>query len=46
MYTTFHTLCHRKKILIICQKGITEIQTLCVGFKAVAIIKLSYIVPC
>jgi hypothetical protein len=27
-YTTFHMLCDRKKILIVCQKGINEFQML------------------
>jgi len=31
-------LCYRKKVLIVCQKGINEFQTLCVGFKVVEII--------
>jgi len=39
-------LCDRKKILIVCQKGINEFQTLCGGFKPVEIIKLCYDVPC
>jgi len=46
MYTTFHTLCYRKKILIVCQKGVTEFQTLCDRFNAVGIIKLCYVVSC
>jgi len=37
---------HRKKVYIVCQKGINELQTLYVGFKAVEIIKLYYMVPC
>jgi hypothetical protein len=45
VYTTFHTLCYRKKILIVCQKGINEFQTLCGGFKPVEIIKLCNVVP-
>jgi len=45
-YTTFHTLCYRKKILIVCQKAINEFQMLWVGFKAVEIIQLCYGVPC
>jgi hypothetical protein len=44
--TTFHMLCQWKKILIVCQKGINEFQTLCVGFKAVETIKLCYMVLC
>jgi hypothetical protein len=36
----FHMLCYRKTVLIVCQKGINEFQTLCIGFKAVEIIKL------
>jgi len=39
-------LCYRKEILIVCQKGINEFQTLCIGFKVVEIIKLCYVVPC
>jgi len=46
VYTTFHMLCHRKKILMVCQKGINGFQTLCVGFKAVETIKLCYNFPC
>jgi hypothetical protein len=38
-------LCYRKKILIVCQKGINESQTLFGGFKAVQIMRLCYIVP-
>jgi len=45
-YTTFHMLCHRKKILIVCQKGINQFQTLYIGFKAAETIKLCDIVPC
>jgi hypothetical protein len=45
MYTTFHTLCYRKKILIVCQKGIDEFQTLCGGFKAVEIITRYNVAP-
>jgi len=45
-YTTFHTLCYRKKLLIVCHKRINEFPTLCSWFKAVEIIKLCYIVPC
>jgi hypothetical protein len=45
MYITFHTLCYRKKIHIVWQKGMNEVQMLCVGVKAVEIIKLCYIVP-
>jgi len=44
-YTTFHTLCHRKKILIVCQEGINEFQTLCVGLNAVETIKLCQMIP-
>jgi hypothetical protein len=39
-------LCYRKKILIVWQKGINELQTLCGGFKAVEIINLCNVVPC
>jgi len=39
-------LCYREKILIVCQKGITEFQTLCGRFKELEIIKLCYVVPC
>jgi len=46
MYTTFHTVSYRKKILIVCQKEINELQMLCIRFKAVEIIKLCYVVPC
>jgi hypothetical protein len=45
-YTTFHTLCHKKKIHIVCQKGINEFQMLDVGLTVVEIIKLCYKVPC
>jgi hypothetical protein len=45
-YTTFHTLCYRDKILIVCQKGISEFQMLCGRFEVVEIIKLCYVVPC
>jgi len=45
MYTTFHMLCYRKKLLLVWQKGIDEFQTLCVGFKAVEIIKLCFVFP-
>jgi hypothetical protein len=45
VYTTFHMLSDRKKILIVCQKGINEFQMLCGGFKLVEIIKLCYVVP-
>jgi hypothetical protein len=38
-------LCERKKILIVCQKGINESQTLCGGFKAVEITKLCNVAP-
>jgi hypothetical protein len=41
----FHTLCHRKKVAIVCQKGIKEFQMLCIGFNAVEIIKLCNTVP-
>jgi hypothetical protein len=34
-----------KKILILCQIGINEFQTLCGGIKAAEIIKLCYVVP-
>jgi hypothetical protein len=44
-YTTFHTLCYRKMMLIVCQKGINEFEMLSGGFKAVEIIKLYYVVP-
>jgi len=33
-------LCYRKKILIVCQKGINKFQMLSIGFKAVEIIML------
>ena len=46
LYTTFHTLCYRKLILIVCQKGINEFQMLSIRFKAVEKIKISYVVPC
>jgi len=46
VYTTFHSLCYRTKIHIVCQKGIDEFQTLCVGFKVVEIINLFQNVPC
>jgi hypothetical protein len=46
MYTMFHMLCHRKKVLIVCHKGINEFQMLCDGFKVVEIRKLCYMVPC
>jgi len=46
MYTTFHKFCYRKQRQIVCEKGITEFQTLCVGFKVVENIKLSDIVRC
>jgi hypothetical protein len=39
-------LCYRKKMLIVCQKGINEFQMLCGGLKAVEIIILGYVVPC
>jgi hypothetical protein len=39
-------LCYREKILIICQKGINELQMLCIEFKAVEIIMLYDDVPC
>jgi len=39
-------LCYSKKILIVGQKGINEFQILCVGFTAVEIVILSYVVPC
>jgi hypothetical protein len=45
-YTIFHTLCDWKKILIVCKKGINELQMLCGGFKPVAIITLCYVDPC
>jgi len=45
-YSTFHMLCYRKKRCIVCQKGINEFQILCVGFKAVEIRKLCYVVSC
>jgi hypothetical protein len=38
-------LCYRRKILIVCQKGINEFQTLCGGFKAVEIIMICNVVP-
>jgi hypothetical protein len=38
-------LCYRKMILIVCQKGINEFQTLGGGFKALEIIKLSMLSP-
>jgi hypothetical protein len=38
-------LCYRKKRLIVSEKGITEFQSLCVVFKAVENVKLTYIVP-
>jgi hypothetical protein len=38
-------LCYRKKILIVCEKGISEFQMLCGGFKAVEIINLCNIAP-
>ena len=41
-YTTFHTICHKNKILVACRKGINELQMLCIRFKAVEIIKLCY----
>jgi hypothetical protein len=37
-------LCQRKKLLIVCQKGINEFQTLCSRFKAVEIIMLCSVV--
>jgi len=37
---------YRKKILIVCQKGINEFQTLCARFKVVEMIKLCNVVPC
>jgi hypothetical protein len=43
-YTTFHTLNDRKKILIVCQKGINEFEMLCSEFKLVELIKLCYVV--
>jgi hypothetical protein len=46
VYTTFHMLCYRNKILMVCQKGINEFQTLGGGFKVVEIIKLCYVVSC
>jgi len=46
VYTTCHTLCYRKYILIVCQKGINEFQMLSVRFKAVEIIKFCYVVAC
>jgi len=45
-YTTFHTLCFRKMLLIVRYVGINEFQTLCVRFNVVEIIKLRYGVPC
>ena len=45
-YTTFPTRCHRKKVLIVCQKGMNEFQTLSIGFKGVEIINLHYMVFC
>jgi hypothetical protein len=39
-------LCDMKNILIVCEKGINEFQTLCDGFNPVEIIKLFYVVPC
>jgi hypothetical protein len=39
-------LCLRKMVLIVCQDEINEFQTLCVGFKMMEIIKLSYMFPC
>ena len=44
-YPTFHTLWYRKKILIVCPKGINDLNTLCIGFKVVKIIKLCCVVP-
>jgi len=44
-YTTFHTFCNWKKILIVCQKRMNEFQTLCIGFKVVGIKKVCYVVP-
>jgi hypothetical protein len=38
-------LCYRKKILIVCQKGVNEFRMLCGGFKAVKIIKHCNVVP-
>jgi hypothetical protein len=46
MYTIFHMLCYKKEICIVCQKGMTELQTLCVEFDAVEIITFCYIVMC
>ena len=46
VYTVFHTLCYKKKILIVCHRGINEFQTLCGGFNVVEIITLCYVVPC
>jgi len=46
VYSTFHTLCNRKTILIVCQKGINAFQMLCIQLKVVEIIHLSYVVPC
>jgi hypothetical protein len=43
-YTTFDMLCNRQQILIVCLKGINELQILCGRFKAVEIIKFSYVV--
>jgi len=37
-------LCYRKKILIVCQKGIIEFQMLCGRLKAVEIKKLCCVV--
>jgi hypothetical protein len=37
---------YRKKILVVCQMRINTFQMLCVGFKAVELISLSYIIPC
>jgi len=46
IYTTFHMLWYRRKILSIWQYGMNEFPTLCAGFIAVEIIKLCYMVPC
>jgi hypothetical protein len=46
MYTTFNTLCYRKMILIVCQKGINEMHTLWVTLKVVEIINLGKVVKC
>jgi hypothetical protein len=46
MYTTFHSLCNKKKIRSVCQKGINEVQTRCVRINVEEILKLSKLVPC